>query len=561
MRSRTRPITRVAAAALAASLVSACTFGGASTPGPRQDRPQTAEIGSREAVPPIKLLTTTAAGDPTRFEMSRMIVEAWQEAGIRAELLPVEDAQLGSLAFESKAYDVYAVSYGPTVDRLDPDNLLGRFDSSNATISGSNVSMYSSEKYDDLYARQARAIDEAARAKLVHEAQSLIHADLPVVPLFYPLVGAAYRSDRWTGIEPAAGNPLFNLWNATSAQSTDGRDTLVVGTVFEPPTLNPVAADTLESQIPLSLIYDTLLAIGPDGETVLRAADDIQVNGDLITLNIREGMTFSDGKPVRAEDVAFSIEYLKKHEAPLYAARLDSVESVDASGQTVEITLTKPTAQFTEVSLTQLPILPEHVWAAEDDPAKFANQAPVGSGPFTLTDRRVGSSVTFAANEAHYDRPRVDALELVILGSFDAGIGAIESGEIDLYDDVQPALQYRALRGVDGVTVVESQSHGWRGLHFNMSKAPFDDIHFRRALTSLIPIEDIIDVVMHGDAQPGGSVIAPTLEAWHNAELDEFRHDPAMAMESLAEAGYAFGPDDTLYYPDPDNDRRTVFAD
>jgi peptide/nickel transport system substrate-binding protein len=194
------------------------------------------------------------------------------------------------------------------------------------------------------------------------------------------------------------------------------------------------------------------------------------------------------------------------------------------------------------------------------NPTNFANEEPVGSGPFTMTDRRIGSSVTFAANKEHYDPPVISKLELVILGSFGAGIGAVESGEIDLYDDVQPALEYQELDDVEGVTVVVTQSHGWRGVHFNTVRAPMDDVYFRRALTQLIPYEDIVDVVMRDEAQPGGSVIAPALEDWHNSELGAFSYDPDAAMKSLEEAGYAFGPDDDLYYPASDDDQRQPFS-
>src|SRR5699024_1795487 len=216
-------------------------------------------------VPTISLLTKTAANDPTRYEMSRLIVEAWQDAGIDAELMPVDDAQLNSLTFENKDYDDYAVSYGPTPDRLDPDNLLSRFSSETATPTGSNVSMYSSDAYDAAYTGQAQATDTETRSQFVIDAQELLCTDVPAVPIFYPTVGAAYRSDRWENIEGAVGNPLFNLWNATRATPIDDRDVLIVGTVFEPPSLNPVIADRLESQLPLSLMYDTLLATAPDG--------------------------------------------------------------------------------------------------------------------------------------------------------------------------------------------------------------------------------------------------------------------------------------------------------
>ncbi|AXV08223.1 hypothetical protein DVS28_a3550 [Euzebya pacifica] len=75
-------------------------------------------------VPPVVLITKTAADDPDRFESSRLIVEAWNTAGIEAELLPVDAAVLAERTFTGKDYDVYFVSYGPTTDRLDPENMM-----------------------------------------------------------------------------------------------------------------------------------------------------------------------------------------------------------------------------------------------------------------------------------------------------------------------------------------------------------------------------------------------------------------------------------------------------
>lgn len=542
----------------AALLAASCSLGGAPAPGPSEERPQVDDVSTREAVPTIHLLTKTAANDPTRFEMSRIIVEAWREAGIPAELMPVDDAQLNSRTFTGKDYDAFVVSYGPTPERLDPENLLSRFYSLNATDAGTNVSMFQNQEYDDAYQAQSTATDPEARRKAVQDAQRILYEQLPVVPLLYPVVGAGYRSDRWDGIEPSVGYPLFNIWNTTNATAKDDRDVLVVGTTFDPPTLNPVLAETLESQLPMLHMYDTLLAVGPDGETVERAAERIETDGTEITLQLRDGMTFSDGQPVTAEDVVFSIEYLRDKGAPLYAAALESVSSVSADDLTVTLVLDGPAAHFPDVTLTQMPILPQHIWASVEDPAAFANESPVGSGPFILQQRRLGSSITFTANENHYEPASVARLELAILGSFDAGVGALTSGEIDLFDDVQPALQYRSLEDVEDVTVVETQSHGWRGLHYNTSKAPFNDLHFRQALTALIPIEDLIDVVLQGDAEPGGSVIAPSLKTWHNPELEPFTYDVAEAMNALKEAGYAFGPDDELYYPDPEDDGREI---
>ncbi|TCN40757.1 peptide/nickel transport system substrate-binding protein [Kribbella orskensis] len=557
MKLRHRPLlvpTLIASVLFATS----CGFGAHEPATDEADRPHTGDTGGRKPVPTIRLLTKTAANDPTRFEMARMIVEAWRGAGIPAELLPLDDAQINSRTFLGKDYDVALVSYGPTPERLDPENLLSRFASRNATSDGNNLSLFKNNKYDELYQAQNQAADADSRRKAVLDAQRIVYDELPAVPLLYPKVGAAYRSDRWDGIKPALGYPVFNIWNTTQATPKDGRDVLVVGTTFDPPTLNPVVAETLESQIPISLLYDTALAVGPDGKTVQRAADDVQVQGATVTVKLRDGLTFSDGKPVTADDFAFSAAYLRDHGAPLYSAGLKNVKSATANGLTATLTLAGPAAHFADVTLTQMPILPRHVWASIADPAKAANASPIGSGPFVLKQRRLGSSLSFVANRNHYDPPKVARLELTILGTFDAGVGALKSGEIDLYDDVQPALQYESLRNTPGVTVVETQSHGWRGLHFNTSREPGNDKYFRQALASLVPYEDLIDVVLKGGADRGGSVIAPVLGQWHDSSLKPFEEDRDKAMNALREAGYAFGPDGKLYFPAADADKRKL---
>lgn len=534
-------------------LLAACSFGQVDEAEVIEGRPEISDTGGREAVPTIQLLTKTKADDPTRYEMSNLIVESWQNAGIDAELLPAGAAELSSRTFTGKDYDAYAIYYGPTPERLDPDNLLSRFYSGNATKDGTNVSLFRNDEYDAAYLAQTRAENDDARRDAVYEAQRILYDQLPAVPVMYATVGAAYRSDRWENIEPSLGYPLVNVWNMTSATPKDDRDTLVFGTAFEPPTLNPVVADLFESQLPLSMVYDTLLAIAPDGETVTRAAESVESDGAEITARLREGMTFSDGEPVTAEDVAFTVNYLRDHEAPLFAAGLEPVKSVTAIDDlTVRFTLESPLASFEDAVLTQMPILPQHVWSGVSDPNEFANDHPVGSGPFTIVNRDIGVSITFEANSSHYDPPQVSTMEMVILASPDAGVGGLESGELDFYDDVQPAVQFSSLEGVDDVTVVETETHGWRGLHLNTSRPPFDNVHFRKALAALIPYEDIVDVVMQGDADPGGSIVAPLLDRWYNPDLPAFTYDPDAAMAELEKGGYAFGSDDRLYLPGPD---------
>ncbi|AXV08221.1 Oligopeptide ABC transporter, periplasmic oligopeptide-binding protein OppA [Euzebya pacifica] len=441
-------------------------------------------------------------------------------------------------------------------------SLMARLVSSAAGDDGANVSGFRNDEYDLLYEAQAATDDTAARREAVQAAQALVYEQVPIRPIFYPVVGAAYRSDSWSGIEPAVGNPLFNVWNAVEAEPLTDRDTLIVGTTFEPPTLNPTLLDTLEAQLPLSLIYDPLMRIGRDGELMPWAAEEVTTDGRVLTVRIREGMTFHDGEPVTADDVAFSLQYVVDTQSPAYSSRLTAMESATALDEhTVEIVLHEPSAAFPAVALATVPVLPEHIWSSIDNPTDFVNEAAVGSGPFSLDARSIGSSVTFSANTDHFSSPVVSALQLVVLGSFDAGIGALGTGEIDLLDDVQNAVNFETLLDQEGVEVVQTESHGWRGLHFNMRHAPFDDLHFRTALSLLVPTQDIIDVIVAGYGAPAGSFIPPVLSQWHNEALDAYETDPAAAMAELDAAGYVRDEDGTLYYPPEGVDGRVLHND
>lgn len=544
------------------SLAAACSFGSPDRGGPGADAPTVEDVAGRKVVPTIEVLTKTQAEDPTRFEMARLVVQNWNEAGIKATVVPVGSAELSSKTFTGKDYDAYAISYDGTPARLDPDNLLSRFFSANATVDGTNISQYTNAAYDAAYRAQQQASDAARREAAVKDAQELLYEQMPVIPLVYPNTGAAYRSDRWDGITITAASPAFSPANSTEATPRDGQDTMVVGTTTEPSTLNPVTASLAQDQTPLSHVYDTLLAIGADGALEDRAAQNLQVDGRTITLELRPGMRFSDGEPVTAQDAVFSLEYLKDSNAPLYAPILEDVASATSEGNSLTITLKQPQASFPAVALAQMPILPEHIWSKVKDPHSFVNTEPVGSGPFVLSERRPGASLTFSTNESFYDPAAIQTLRLVILGGFDAAVGGLISGEIDMIDSGNTVgTQYGALEGKEGIEVVTLPSHGWRGLHINMAKAPFDDRHFRLALAKLISTQDIIDIAYQGEATPGGSVIAPVLETWHNPELQPFTQDVEGAMQELSEAGYAFGPDDRLYYPDDGNDQRVYDND
>lgn len=147
------------------------------------------------------------------------------------------------------------------------------------------------------------------------------------------------------------------------------------------------------------LVYQTLLTSSAD-ETFTEyglLAETVELADDRssITFNLREAAVWSDGKPVTADDVVFSFETLTKKGAPFYAAYYTDVENVKAEGaKRVTFRFKKTGNRELPLIVGQMPVLPKHVWEKRDF-TETTLDAPVGSGPYTVTKVDAGHSLTF----------------------------------------------------------------------------------------------------------------------------------------------------------------------
>ncbi len=507
-------------------------------------------------VPTLRIITKTAAEGPPRYEQARLIAESWTAAGIPSEIEPVESSELGRRGFSVKDFDVYIIIYDPTTDRLDPENFLARFTTAKAVEDGSNLSGYTNPVYDELYQAQVNATTFDERLGAVHEMQQLLRDHQPVAPFIHIVIGGAYNSADWTNFTKSVGTPVYHFWNAIGLTPAGEPEPLVIGITSGAQTLNPVVAATSEAAVTIAHMYDPLLRIGPDGDLVNWAASDYSIDGATVNVTVRDGMTFHDGEPVTGEDVVFTFNYLVEKESPLYGGRLSPVDSVTADGNSVEITLSAPNAAFATTALAQVPILPQHIWSAIDDPSQFANDEPVGSGPFRFESRALGEDLRLAAHTDHFSPPVAPGLVWVVFGSLDGLFAALETGEIDVLGDFVSLTQLSILEGVEGVAIESNTGHGVNALHYNMRREPFCDAHMRIALSYLVPTDDMIDIVYEGVAAASRGIIAPPL--WAHPDLEQVPYDVDAARGHLESAGYVFGDDGTLYYPPSDADNRDM---
>ncbi len=122
-----------------------------------------------------------------------------------------------------------------------------------------------------------------------------------------------------------------------------------------------------------------------------------------LTLQIAKGVKWSDGKPLTAKDVVYSLTAGQQN-AVMDRIGLtgagNNIASIRAKGSQVMITLKTPDSQFISAILNKQFIVPQHIWSKVADPATFTNSNPVGSGPFDVITRFTGQDYVFGAESA-----------------------------------------------------------------------------------------------------------------------------------------------------------------
>jgi peptide/nickel transport system substrate-binding protein len=415
---------------------------------------------------------------------------------------------------------------------------------------------YKNDRVDALSIVQSRVMNIEDRKKPVFEAQEMIFDDQPGSVLAYPQITQAHRSDRIKGLVPQLGEGIGSFWSDVNMQVTgDGYSR--TGMNVDVKHLNPLAVNDTIEFIELSMIYDRLFRIGPDGKPVPWAATAMNVvDNKTLDLTIRSGMRWHDGKPVTAEDVKFSFDYQKKWKAPFFLASLNNIVAVETpSANTVRIRLENPSAPFISNVLAAMFLIPKHIWqdipgkVGVDDPLKFANDQPIGSGPFKFDHWRRGSELKVSAVREHFNPPKCAGVIRIVYGSHDAIAAAIEKGECDRSRYIlAPALVDR-LKSVKNVVAKGYASHGLYHLSYNNTIKPFNDPAFRRALNFIMPRKLISELVLLGYSDPGSSVISSANAFWNNPGIKVPPEDVKKARDMLAKAGYRWNAQGKLLYP------------
>lgn len=308
--------------------------------------------------------------------------------------------------------------------------------------------------------------------------------------------------------------------------------------------LNPFIAQDNLSQRVLHQIMEPLFRTDADGELVPWLVERSEPSRDLTrwTMELRDDVTFSDGTPMTADDVVYSIDAIR--ESPAWAMLYEEIDTVEASSpSTVEITTSVPSpALEANLSLPFAAIVPEDLAGATPD--EFA-QEPVGTGPFKLESRQSGQRLTLVRNDSYWDpdRPYLDEVVFEAVPSDSSRTQQLRGGELDLIA-TPPRPQREALdRSPDtrlGVFDMAFPSY----LLLNQESEVFADPRVREAAELALDREAIIDNAASGVGEAGTSFVAPFMD-YFNDSLEPVSQDPEAAEALLADA-VADGVDPTF---------------
>lgn len=347
-----------------------------------------------------------------------------------------------------------------------------------------------------------------------------------------------------TGAEPAAGFDPFVSWGCGEH-------------VHEP------------------LIQSTLIVTNADMSFSNDLATDYSCSEDGLTwtFSIRDDAVFSDGKPLTAADVAFTINGILA--SPTAEADLSMVDEAVATGDyTVELHLNRP-FNILLYTLANVGICPEHAHGAD------YGEHPIGSGRYVLTQWDKGQQVIFDANPTYYgEKPQIERVVVLFMDE-DASLAAAQSGSVDLaYTSATFAENI-----VSGYDLFDCETVDSRGISLPMLPAGStwesggqiyeagnnvtSDLALRQAMSIALDRDLAIKHTLGGFGTPAFSVSDGM--PWASEDM-RVETDVERAKTILAEGGWAAGSDGVLakgdvraefdlLYMAPDTVRQALAAD
>jgi peptide/nickel transport system substrate-binding protein len=353
------------------------------------------------------------------------------------------------------------------------------------------------------------------------------------------------------------------LGGTTAASTGATGGTVVFGAEQEPPCLNGVLAgcNNTWTSWTVGISFPGLYKIQPNGDLkpdMLEAEAKTTSRPFTVTYKLKQNANWSDGKPVTAQDVIFTLTTIMnpKNDVAGRAGYQDIARAKAINSKTVKLTFKKPYAAWKLLFSNQFGVLPKHALQGKDfneiwntNVNSQTTGKPIGSGPFILESYTKGQSMTMVRNPKYYGKaPKIGKIVFRFITNTDSEIQAIKGGEVDaIYP--QPQLQLGDLRRTSGLKVLSSAGSQYEHIDFNAGKKGFPLARapwFRQAFSYSIDRAALTKQLFGGlkpDLQPLQSLTYQNTQKQYQPHFAQYTYNPTKAGQIMTKHGCTKGGD------------------
>ena len=321
--------------------------------------------------------------------------------------------------------------------------------------------------------------------------------------------------------------------NNNTASTGETKDSIVIATANEPPTLHPYLHSAVAATYMNYLTHDYFLrtnveTLEPEPGVITSWENPSDTEW---IFTIRDDVYFHNGDKLTAEDMVASMEYARENEA--YTSNYSQFwESVEVLSETQFKVTTKTVYAKTLYDMSSHKILSKKLIEEGND----FNANPIGTGPYKFVEWKLGDSITFVANEEYWDgAPAIKNMTWRIIPEGSSRTIALEAGEIDAIIEVETNDLAR-LEEDSNVQIVEKPGTSFSWLILNNEKAPFDNQDFRHFMNCAIEKDALVAVALNG-AGTGNYTQTPVVFAGGAATEIPDSYDLEKAQEYLDKSG------------------------
>jgi peptide/nickel transport system substrate-binding protein len=313
----------------------------------------------------------------------------------------------------------------------------------------------------------------------------------------------------------------------------------------------------------IGLIYETLFIYDPltDKFSPWLAESGTWLDDTTWEVKLRPGLTWSDGKPLTADDVKFTVELgdpngKYKGTGLFFQTIWNDLTSITVKDATTVDFKFKPNPPYQQIGfylMYQVPIVPKALWENRDvkDITGGANLKPVGSGMYLAESLDQDRAVLVRNDKwwgikAFGKTPAPKRIVDIVVPSNNVGLGLVLQGGIDLDNNFLPGVATLVKSGYGIKTYYPDAPYmipaNTVQLIFNLQKKPMNDLNFRKAMAYAINVDDIVQNDYAGlvkASDPTG--LMPSWDKFVDKDLVKqlgWTYDPAKAKQILAAAGY-----------------------